>query len=123
MSEPQAAPRKPSFWQTLRGSVGPYKRLFSYVKPYKWRFVLGLVFGFGFGVITGAMPLVLAKVMGAVFQGGGVSPQQIAQNPALRQALGAAARQDVAPFTYAAWVAGMRRALAAVGADLANGNC
>ena len=65
MSEPQAAPRKPSFWQTLRGSVGPYKRLFSYVKPYKWRFVLGLVFGFGFGVITGAMPLVLAKVMGA----------------------------------------------------------
>jgi glycosyltransferase involved in cell wall biosynthesis len=47
----------------------------------------------------------------------------IAQNPELRQALGAAARQDVAPFTYAAWVTGMRRALAAVGADLANGNC
>ena len=86
MSEPQAAPKKPSFWQTLRRSVGPYKRLFSYVKPYKWRFILGLVFGFGFGVITGAMPLVLAKVMGAVFQGGGVSPQQMAQNPALMNA-------------------------------------
>ena len=47
----------------------------------------------------------------------------IAQNPGLRQALGEAARQDVAPFTYAAWVTGMRRALAAVGADLVNGNC
>jgi glycosyltransferase involved in cell wall biosynthesis len=34
----------------------------------------------------------------------------------LRERLGAAARADVAPYTYAAWVEGMRRALAAVGA-------
>lgn len=47
----------------------------------------------------------------------------IAQNAELRRALGTAARQDVARFTYAAWVTGMRRALAAVGADLANGYC
>lgn len=84
MSEPQAAPKKPRFWATLRRSAGPYKRLFSYVKPYKWRFILGIVFGFGFGAITGCMPLVLARVMGAVFQAGGpASPQAIAQNPAL----------------------------------------
>jgi glycosyltransferase involved in cell wall biosynthesis len=47
----------------------------------------------------------------------------LAQNPGLREALGAAARQDVGRFTYAAWVSGMRRALAAVGADRANGYC
>jgi glycosyltransferase involved in cell wall biosynthesis len=47
----------------------------------------------------------------------------IAQNPQLREALGGAARQDVARFTYAAWVTGMRQALAAAGADLANGYC
>ena len=47
----------------------------------------------------------------------------IAQNPQLREGLGAAARRDVARFTYAAWVTGMRRALAAAGADLANGYC
>jgi subfamily B ATP-binding cassette protein MsbA len=87
MSEPQAAAKKPSFWQTLRVSAGPYKRLFSYVKPYKARFILGLSFGFGFGVITGFMPVVLAQVMGKVFQGGGpASAQQFAQNPALLNA-------------------------------------
>lgn len=47
----------------------------------------------------------------------------IAQNAQLRVALGKAAREDVARFTYAAWVTGMRRSLAAAGADLANGNC
>ena len=84
MSEPQAAPPKPSFWQTVRTGWGPYQRLYGYVKPYRWRFFLGLSFGFGFGAITGCMPLVLAKVMGAVFQGGGpATPQQFAANPAL----------------------------------------
>ena len=37
----------------------------------------------------------------------------LAQNPQLRSGLGAAARRDVARFTYAAWVTGMRRALSA----------
>ncbi len=41
--------------------------------------------------------------------------RSIAQNPQLRAALGAAARQEVARFTYPAWVTGMRRALAAAG--------
>ena len=87
MSEPQAAPRKPSFWQTLRKTAGPYKRLFSYVKPYRFRFFLGIAFGFGFGAISGFMPLVLAKVMGAVFHGGGAAtPQQFAENPSLLNA-------------------------------------
>jgi ATP-binding cassette, subfamily B, bacterial MsbA len=84
MSEPQAAPRKPSFWQTVRIGWGPYKRLFAYVKPYRWRFVAGLAFGFAFGVSNGCIPLVIGKVTGAVFQGGApASPQQLAQNASL----------------------------------------
>ena len=40
----------------------------------------------------------------------------LAGNPQLREQLGTAARQDVAPYTPAAWVQGMRAALQAVGA-------
>jgi ATP-binding cassette, subfamily B, bacterial MsbA len=84
MSEPQAAEAKPSFWQTLRTGWGPYKRLFAYVKPYKFRFFLGLVCGLGFGLINGCLPLVLAQVMGAVFHGGGpASARQFVDNPDL----------------------------------------
>ena len=87
MSEPQAAPRKPSFWQTVRTGWGPYKRLYAYVKPYRWRFAAGLALGFAFGVANGCIPLVIAKVTGAVFQGGGAaSPQQFAENPSLLNA-------------------------------------
>ena len=84
MSEPQAAPAKPSFWQTLRTGWVPYKRLFAYVKPYKLRFFLGLTCGLGFGLISGCLPLVLAQVMGAVFHGGGpASAREFAANPDL----------------------------------------
>jgi glycosyltransferase involved in cell wall biosynthesis len=40
-----------------------------------------------------------------------------AMNPELRERLGAAARADVTPFSYQAWVDGVRRALRAVGAS------
>jgi glycosyltransferase involved in cell wall biosynthesis len=40
----------------------------------------------------------------------------LAANPELRERLGGAARQDVEPFSEAAWVDGMQRALRAVGA-------
>ena len=84
MSEPQAAPAKPSFWQTLRTGWVPYRRLFAYVKPYKLRFFLGLACGLGFGLISGCLPLVLAQVMGAVFQGGGpATAREFAANPDL----------------------------------------
>jgi len=42
--------------------------------------------------------------------------QTLARNPELRASLGAAARDDVAPYTPAAWVRGMQQALAAAGA-------
>jgi glycosyltransferase involved in cell wall biosynthesis len=37
--------------------------------------------------------------------------ERLADDPALRARLGAAARRDVAPYTYDAWAAGMARAL------------
>jgi glycosyltransferase involved in cell wall biosynthesis len=40
----------------------------------------------------------------------------LAVNPALRERLGAAAREDVKRFSEEAWVEGMQRALHAVGA-------
>jgi glycosyltransferase involved in cell wall biosynthesis len=40
----------------------------------------------------------------------------LAKNPELRERLGVAAAEDVRAFSDAAWVDGMRRALAAVGA-------
>jgi glycosyltransferase involved in cell wall biosynthesis len=49
--------------------------------------------------------------------------RSVAANPALRAGLGEAAREDVAAFTYAAWVAGMRHGLAAVGTDCERGSC
>jgi glycosyltransferase involved in cell wall biosynthesis len=49
--------------------------------------------------------------------------RSLSQNPHLRHALGAAAKRDVLPFSYAAWVAGMRQGLAAVQAELGDGYC
>jgi glycosyltransferase involved in cell wall biosynthesis len=43
--------------------------------------------------------------------------EALAGDRGLRERLGAAARQDVEEFSEAAWVAGMRRALHAVGAS------
>ena len=47
MSEPQASPPKPSLWQMIRIGWRPYRRLYGYVKPYRWRFILGIACGAG----------------------------------------------------------------------------
>lgn len=69
MSEPEAAPRKPTFWQTVRAAWQPYKRLYSYVGPYKFRFAMGLAFGFAFGVVNSFFPIVIGQVTNFVFHG------------------------------------------------------
>ena len=69
MSENQSPKQKQSFWTTLKIGWGPYRRLFSYAKPYKGRLTLGLAFGFLTGGIQSLMPLVLAKVANVVFHG------------------------------------------------------
>jgi subfamily B ATP-binding cassette protein MsbA len=69
MSKKKAGKKKLSFRQTIQQAWIPYRRLFGYVRPYKWRFILGLALGFLFGVVSGLLPLALQKVTTAIFHG------------------------------------------------------
>ena len=82
------AEKKVSFRETIRVAWKPYKRLYTYVGPYKWRFILGLALGFLFGVTQGCLPLVLQKVTSTVFHGGAPNPGNLAHHPELLNAGG-----------------------------------
>jgi ATP-binding cassette, subfamily B, bacterial MsbA len=69
MSEGKAKKQKPNLWQLIRQAWGPYKRLYSYVLPYKWRFILGLAFGVAFGFVNSLFPLAIGRVTSFVFHG------------------------------------------------------
>ena len=75
MKNGKTGKKKPSFWQTLRTASGPYRRLYSYVKPYKWRFVLGLSFGFAFGMVNSLVPLAVLQVSTFIFHGAAPNPR------------------------------------------------
>ena len=60
---------KLSFSETLTASKGLYRRLFSYVKPYKWRFIVGIGFGLLFGAVNSTLPFVIARVSTFIFGG------------------------------------------------------
>ena len=47
--------------------AGPYRRLASYLKPYKGRFIFGIIFGALYGVVNGGMVLVINHVTNIVF--------------------------------------------------------
>jgi subfamily B ATP-binding cassette protein MsbA len=81
MSTKPAATGKPPFWETIRTAWRPYRRLYSYVHPYKWRFVVGLLSGFAFGLISSSLPLVLAKVMSFMFHGAAPNPMAVREHP------------------------------------------
>ena len=83
MSNSQAAKQKPPFWTTLRAAWGPYRRLYSYVTPYKFRFGLGLAFGFLYGVINSMLPLVIARVTNFVFHGAAPNPRMLISDSAM----------------------------------------
>ena len=83
MSDEQPRKQKQSIWTTIRIGWRPYKRLYSYAMPYKFRFLLGLGFGFLFGAVTSCLPLVMAKVTGIVFKGHPVGPTALASHPEL----------------------------------------
>src|ERR1043166_11039 len=80
MSGAKAARIKQSFWETLRAASGPYRRLYSYVPPYKGRFILGLALGFAFFGVTNLLPLAIARVTSAVFHGAAPNPSAIRSN-------------------------------------------
>jgi len=50
------AEKKVPFRETIRVAWKPYKRLYGYVGPYKWRFIFGLALGFLFGATQGFLP-------------------------------------------------------------------
>jgi subfamily B ATP-binding cassette protein MsbA len=80
MSKEEGAKQKLSFLETLRIAGGPYRRLYHYVKPYKWRFIFGLAFGFAFGAVNSLLPLVVAQVSSFIFQGAVPNPRTILQH-------------------------------------------
>src|SRR5262245_12330455 len=80
MSGTKAAKKKQSLWQTLRAASGPYRRLFSYVKPYKGRFILGLLLGFAYGGVNSLLPVATARVTSAIFHGPNPSAAALRSN-------------------------------------------
>jgi len=80
MSGAKAARTKQSFWETLRAASGPYRRLYSYVKPYKGRFMLGLALGLAYGGVNSLFPLAIARVTSTVFHGAAPNPAAIRSN-------------------------------------------
>src|SRR5438309_6431852 len=80
MSGAKAARTKQSVWETLRAASGSYRRLYSYVRPYKARFILGLALGLGYGGVTSLLPLAIARVTSTAFQGAAPNPGAIRSN-------------------------------------------
>jgi subfamily B ATP-binding cassette protein MsbA len=69
MSNAEAEKVKLSFFETIRSAWRPYARLYSYATPYKWRLVVGIAFGLGFGLVNGALAWVVFQVSTFIFHG------------------------------------------------------
>ena len=80
MSGAKAAKKKQSFWQTLRAASGPYRRLFGYVKPYRVRFIVGLLLGFAYGGVSSLFPLAISRVTSTIFHGSAPNPMALRSN-------------------------------------------
>jgi ATP-binding cassette, subfamily B, bacterial MsbA len=80
MSGAKPAKKKQSLWQTLRDASGPYRRLLGYVKPYKVRFIVGLLLGFAYGGVSSLLPLAISRVTGTIFHGAAPNPTALGSN-------------------------------------------
>jgi len=80
MSGARPAKKKQSFWQTLRAASGPYRRLLGYIKPYKGRFIMGLLLGFAYGGVSSLLPLAISRVTGTIFHGAAPNPTTLRSN-------------------------------------------
>ena len=80
MSGAKPAKKKQSLWETLRAASGPYRRLFGYIKPYKGRFIVGLLLGFAYGGVNSLLPLATARVTSAIFHGAAPNPMGLRSN-------------------------------------------
>jgi subfamily B ATP-binding cassette protein MsbA len=77
MSKAEGAKVKLSFWETMLTAWKPYRRLYSYAGPYKWRFALGLAFGVAYGLLTSAVPLTVLQVSNFIFHGAAPNPRAV----------------------------------------------
>ena len=80
MSGAKPVKKKQSLWQTLRAASGPYRRLLGYIKPYKVRFIVGLLLGFAYGGVNSLLPLATARVTSAIFHGAAPNPMGLRSN-------------------------------------------
>ena len=62
--------KKLPFFELLRQGWRPYWTLAQYMKPYRSRFVIGLVCGVAAGMLNGVFPLVVKLVGDKIFPGG-----------------------------------------------------
>ena len=63
MSKPSLPEKKRiSAREFLVATRGPYRRLFSFIKPYRGRFIIGLVCGALFGALNGLLIYTLGYV-------------------------------------------------------------
>ncbi len=78
MSEGKTKKQRLSFWQTIKAASGPYRRLYGYVKPYKVRFIVGLLLGFAYGGVNSLFPLAVGRVANTIFHGAAPNPSPMA---------------------------------------------
>jgi len=81
MSKAEGAKVKLSFWETMRTSWGPYRRLYGYAEPYKLRFLVGIGFGLAYGVVTSLFPVTIYRVSSFVFHGAAPNPKMMLTHP------------------------------------------
>src|SRR5438876_7103190 len=80
MSRGKTTKKRLSFWQTLKAASGTYRRLYSYVRLYKGRFILGLLLGFAYGGVNSLLPLATARVTSTIFHGAAPNPMALRSN-------------------------------------------
>ena len=80
MSGAKRAKKKQSLGETLRAAPILYRRLYSYVKPYKLRFILGLALGLAYGGVNSLFPLAIARVTSTIFHGAAPNPMAVRHN-------------------------------------------
>ncbi len=80
MSGAKRAKKKQSLGEMLRAAPALYRRLYGYVKPYRMRFILGLVLGLASGGVNSLFPLAIARVTSTIFHGAAPNPMAVRHN-------------------------------------------
>src|SRR4051812_35164789 len=68
---------KMSFRDFMRASREPYRRLFSYLHPYRFRFIVGIIWGALFGGVQALLVFDVRFVAGAVFSDHHLDPKKL----------------------------------------------